>query len=424
MKTFALCADRKLSKYTQKEAKMIMKICEESCTYEENLSGSRSQRVEDIVETVYDKAKKVGLSKLVDITKTDEIQIPVYSAEMEGSKIHNNYGKGVKNEQAKVSALMEFIERVSSERHQLSEVWGKYSEMVNEYSCEIVKSSSLITKYAEYVADSLYMNWSPILNLSKMCLSLIPTIAVLFPYYKDKTPIFDNNTNGIASGSTFHEAILQGVYEVIERDVISIGLATGEMKTVEIQTIKDITILNLIEEFQKNEVNVYIKYIENEFDLPCFIAMGVDSNSKIKNKIYGGYGCHSNKSVALIRALTELAQSRKSLRYTGSDDKIKGTKTEGYENNSEDDYLHSKDAEVISFIEIADFRFEDLNLELEYIINLLLDRKMEIYVANLTNEEIEVPVVRVVIPKLENWYDTRDRIGSRLYERVRKRSKS
>ena len=45
---------------------------------------------------------------------------------------------------------------------------------------------------------------------------------------------------------------------------------------------------------------------------------------------------------------------------------------------------------------------------------------MNIYVVNLTKDEIEnaLPVVRIIIPGLENWYDTRERIGRRLYERL------
>ena len=66
------------------------------------------------------------------------------------------------------------------------------------------------------------------------------------------------------------------------------------------------------------------------------------------------------------------------------------------------------------------FPFGNLNEELEYVIQLLEENMMNIYVENLTDYSIKdaPPVVRGVIPTLENWYDTRDRLGSRLYERM------
>ena len=68
---------------------------------------------------------------------------------------------------------------------------------------------------------------------------------------------------------------------------------------------------------------------------------------------------------------------------------------------------------------IDTFSFGNLNEELEYVIQFLEENMMNIYVENLTDYSIkDAPsVVRVVIPTLENWYDTRDRLGSRLYER-------
>ena len=60
------------------------------------------------------------------------------------------------------------------------------------------------------------MNWIPTINFSKMSTALIPTISVLFPYYDDQVAIFENNTNGLAAGSNFHESILQGIYFVVK----------------------------------------------------------------------------------------------------------------------------------------------------------------------------------------------------------------
>lgn len=392
---------------------MIYGFCNEDIEYVKNTSGSRCKNVDEIYDWIYMGAKELGMDEVIDISDYNKLNIPVYTVKKNGALYHTNYGKGITISQAKISALMEFIERMSAEKSGTTNIWGTYDELTKKVPYEIVNPSNMITLYTNYVSETLRINWIPVFNISKMAIAFLPTIGVLFPYYEDEEILFNNNTNGIAAGSNFHEAIIQGAYEVIERDIISIGLATGKYKNVKKESISDETINEILAEFSKQNIDVSVKYIVNEFDIPCFIACCNDEYAK---GIYGGYGCHTSKTVALVRALTELAQSIKSLSYSG--DEIQLIKRE----STIKETIWNVVKEEIGFDEINSTVFSDMNEETEYIINLLLEKNMHIYVANLTayDTSASVPVVRVIIPGMENWYDTRNRIGRRLYNEMQK----
>lgn len=423
--TLKLYQDIEARKFIRNNLIILNALVNEDFEYVTNLSGSRSRNCDDIVDNVFQIAKKMGLEELVDLSEMDKTNIPVFSARNGSNQFHHNYGKGITYLQAKISALMEFIERMSADGHKPTSINGKYIDIIEQYNIEIVKPSTLITNYVEYVADSTEINWMPALNITNFNCALIPTISTLFPYTGDKILLYQNNTNGLSAGSTYQEAILQGIYEVLERDIISFGLATGEMVDVNLDSIESDLVLNIIHELKRNGINVYIKYIPNEFNIPCFIVTGDDIKSKTPSLLCGGYGCHSKKEIALIRGLTELIQSRKSLLYGKRADIIPFKTDESEEKEYNASKLRKKvlfehQESQLEYNNILECRFTNLKEELAYLIELLNKNKMNIYVVNLTKDEIKnaLPVVRIIIPGLENWYDTRERIGRRLYEKL------
>lgn len=411
MEDIYFLSDNKSRKTIIKITKMILELCTEPVDYAENISGSRSREVEDIYEVVQRSAEELGMDEIRDISEYGALNIPVFSVKKNGVDFHCNYGKGANGLQAKISALMEFIERMSAEKTESTDIYMSYDELKEKTKHAVVNPADMISVYTDYVAETLKINWIPVLNLSKMAIAYAPTIGVLFPYYGDKEMIFNNNTNGIAAGSTFHEAILQGIYEVIERDIISIGIATGKFKKLDLQSIHDDELIKIVGEYQKQNMDIVVNYVENEYDIPCFIACCLDAEGQ---GVYGGYGCHTNSKIALVRALTELAQSIKSLSYNGD------VKQLAKKFDSGDRSMCNHLGEKVLYDEITNRIFQDLDNELKFIIDHLGKANMQVFVANLTMYDANtfVPVVRVIIPRMENWYDTRNRLGRRLYEKI------
>src|SRR5919106_865879 len=83
------------------------------------LQGYKIARVKPSKETLQDiklASSKIGITRLSDITSLDKLHMPNYSAVLPGTSdsIWVYGGKGLTRTDAKVSALMEAIERHSS----------------------------------------------------------------------------------------------------------------------------------------------------------------------------------------------------------------------------------------------------------------------------------------------------------------------
>lgn len=416
------------NKYIKSITNMLSAIQIEKVQYFYNNSGSRVYNGEDVIEELFSVARQMKLEKLKKIKTLGEGAIPVYSAKGGESIFHHNYGKGFNEIQAKISALMEYIERRSSNCHSKSIMNHSFYKLNNLSQYEVVRPSTLITNYIESIADTAVINWLPVINITKLNLALIPSMAVLFPYnYDSEVTLFKNNTNGLAAGSTFYEAIIQAIYEVIERHCISIAFTKSNFIELNLDTISNNDTNKIIKDLNNDGVIVRIKYVPNEFNLPCFIATGDDVAKKNPMLLNGGYGCHSNKTIALIRALTELAQSRASIldgeRADIPNFKIDGSEIHDYlDKRQRGGNLYLDEKNKISFDKINETICSQINFEYNYLVNLLQKNNLCIYVSNLTNYKIQSapPVVRVIIPGLENWYDTRERIGKKVYEALQK----
>ena len=77
---------------------------------------SRVIPVEKTLKHVSEISKKIGLTRIADITYMDKLYIPNYSCVLPGTEdyIWVYSGKGPTKKHAKVSAIMESIERYSS----------------------------------------------------------------------------------------------------------------------------------------------------------------------------------------------------------------------------------------------------------------------------------------------------------------------
>ena len=77
---------------------------------------SRIKPAKETLEKVIPISKRIGVTRLADITDMDVLRIPNYSAVMPGTEdyIWVYSGKGPTKEHAMASALMESIERYSS----------------------------------------------------------------------------------------------------------------------------------------------------------------------------------------------------------------------------------------------------------------------------------------------------------------------
>lgn len=120
-------------------------------------------------------------------------------------------------------------------------------------------------------------------------------------------PLFTMDTNGLASGNTFDEAALHGLYELLERDSCERAACAGDVRILDKDSVTDAGCRSLIEQMQRAGNAVVISDHTIWDGYPCF---SVTMRSTSMGVTFTGSGLHHDPAVALSRALTEACQSR------------------------------------------------------------------------------------------------------------------
>jgi len=129
-----------------------------------------------------------------------------------------------------------------------------------------------------------------------------------------------------------------------------------------------------------------------------------------------GMGTHTNAEVAVLRALTEVAQSRLTQIHGAREDTAHADfrRQIGY-NRTKRLNKHWFDLlENEEFSKISSYDSNDFLDDIRYVISMLEESGVKsVIVVDLTRAEIEVPVVRVIVPGLEISAVDSERVGSR-----------
>ncbi|WP_051309786.1 YcaO-like family protein [Desulfogranum japonicum] len=234
-------------------------------------------------------------------------------------------GKGQSEQQAKVSALFEAIERFSG-IYQGDEaiVRGSMNEMGDEaispHSLQLfsdkqyetygrqreqdIENALRVTK--KYEPEQV-IDWTPAWSLSHNKPRFVP-----FTYcYTEVPSLIDNsftlhNGNGVASGTCFEEAILQGFFELVERDAVGIWWYNKASRPqINLAQIEDEYYLQMKEEYNQLGCNIWILDLTHDLRIPVYTALAQKKNEE---RFSIGFGCHLDWKIALRRALTELNQ--------------------------------------------------------------------------------------------------------------------
>jgi hypothetical protein len=129
------------------------------------------------------------------------------------------------------------------------------------------------------------------------------------------TGCFLATSNGLASGNHLLKAISHAICETVERDAATLHSVRSPDETasrrIDPKTVDDPRCCEVLDRFDRAGISVAICDMSTDIGIPaftCLIAQGPPSV-----RIMGsdeGMGCHPDRNVALLRALTEAAQVR------------------------------------------------------------------------------------------------------------------
>jgi ribosomal protein S12 methylthiotransferase accessory factor len=147
--------------------------------------------------------------------------------------------------------------------------------------------------------------------------------------------------------------------------------------------------------------------------------LALDDESRDAALLVYGAGTHSDPRIAVIRALTEAAQSRASLIEGAREDAVKGgivARRMGYEElkrRNKHWFEEKEGEEKVTLDELPNLSTDTIDGDIERALERLKRVANRVIVADLTREEMGIPVVRVIIPGFEVYARNPERIGHR-----------
>jgi putative methanogenesis marker protein 1 len=378
------------------------------------LDTQRTVPPEETLARIEKKMATAGITRVADITNLDRIGIPVFSsirptAEMGSISVYN--GKGATPAEAKVSAMMEGIERFSAESAGRDMIMATYGEILHEHKA-VNPADLILPPQADASAPLVWVAGHEINRDEEIYL---PAHAVFHPMPRLYPPLFRTNTNGLASGNTREEAVFHALMEVIERDAWSLAEASRRTGS-RICDIGDGLAADLLKKFTDAHVEVQLKNITSDIGIPTFAAVSDDTQLKDPTLLTIGMGTHTSARITLLRALTEVAQSRLTQIHGAREDTTVADfrRKMGYERTRRINKYWFDAPDEVAFSSIPSFDSDDFLTDIMYVSDALERSGMDrVIVVDLTRQEIGVPVVRVVVPGLEVYAMDQERSGER-----------
>ena len=360
----------------------------------------------------------MGITRIANITGLDCIGIPVVMVVRPNSRqLSTSQGKGIDLHAAMASGLMEAVEGYHAERIGAPRVAGAYDDL---RSARRVVDVDLLPQSAEATFDpTATMLWIEGYDILQGEAVLVPydVAHVDFRTDSEESAFFTRSSNGLGSGNHLLEAISHAICELVERDAVALTeLEDEEVRNetlIDSGTVTDPACRLALERFDAAGVAVVVWDNTTEIGLPTFSCLiADDARSHWRLPIGGGSGCHPDRNIALLRALTEAAQSRLTIIAGSRDD----TFPDEYRQFASDELLRKHVSELSGtgrrdVHEIPTYETEtiddDVRLELELLAKAGFERTVAV---DLSLCGIGVPVVRMVIPGLEMglpWPETR-----------------
>ena len=378
----------------------------------------------------------IGVTELKEITHLDRVGIPVVTATRPSAgqgAITVYSGKGVTEIQARISAIMESVERCFAEIPETNVDFRDKpvnTDRVNE-TYENLDGANAINPETlllpEPLTPDLRLEWSSGWDILNDKEALVPTNAIYHPYTRGMF-LFRSNTSGLASGNTIEEAIVHGLLEVIERDAISIAEYSRNVGTEIILQEDDGEVYDLKNKFESNGIPVKLWLLPSITGIPIVVAALDDIKTKDPTMLVMGAGAHLSPEHAIFRALTEAAQFRLAQISGAREDVQKRSGFvvgAGYERMKRMNKFWYEDGDVTTLQEISDLSSNTPAGSIRTIVERLrlCGAAEHVIIVDISQPWIDVPVIRAIIPTFELYIVDRERIGERASEARKERGR-
>jgi ribosomal protein S12 methylthiotransferase accessory factor len=338
-----------------------------------------------------------------------------------------SFGKGSTAEQAEASALMEAIERYSG-IFQGDEIRMKRRFTDFPPGEAIHPNDVLLFSDAQYRSPtdepddshpvpapfdpSEKIEWSPAWSLRDQRFKFLPTSLLYFFY--GGPDAYHADSNGCAAGNTREEAIVQGFLELVERDAYAIWWYNRSQRAeVDLSQFNDSYVRDLQSQLADTGRRLWVLDVTSDLGVPTYVAILHWMQNGHENIEFGS-GAHFDSRIALLRTLTELNQFLSiGLMGGGTGEK---SSLDGITPLQLREYPFlipsGKPVQPDSGSKFGPL--ETTREQVDACVDIARRAGLDFLVLDQTRPDVEVPVVRVIVPSLRHFYR---RFGpGRLYD--------
>ncbi len=339
-------------------------------------------------------------------------------------------GKGVTEVQAQASALAETLEWYSlgapANCKLVQESFTRLStlervlppEKLVHFSADQLAEAERARASGEQVPSDVpkafdpdtIIDWRPVWSMTKEEWVHVPAA---FCSWGSTSPFIPSDSNGAAAGISREHAILHGFNELIERDAIALWWYNRVARPAVALEDLDTGFIASMRAYQHSlGYDFWLLDITSDFKIPAYVAVSINESGN--GAIAKGFGAHSDPHVAATRALTELNQQMPVIgQFVPRADRPVPGKF---------DVLEMAEMHLRPDLNASPSRLDQFSHEYRYDvvdgISAALERShslgLEFLVADLTQPDVEMPVVKVIVPGVRRAY--REFAPGRLYD--------
>ena len=368
---------------------------------------------QETLERVRPFMSALGITRIANVTGLDRLGIPVVMVCRPNSRsIAVSQGKGLDLDSAKASGLMESVETYHAERITLPLKLATLEELAASHS--VVDVTKLPRSRQGRYQDHEPMLWIEGYDWIDGSSLWLPYELVSANYTLPLAPgsgRFAANTNGLASGNHLLEAICHGMCEVIERDATTLwtlqGVSMRRATGLELDSVDDAACRTVLEKLEQAEVDVKVWEATSDIGVAVFYCL-ITARQEDGSDPESGAGCHPSREVALFRALSEAAQARTTYIAGSRDDFVPELYTIANRERRRHQCrtLMTSHVPARKFHDVPTWQSNTIREDVDWVARGLRSAGFEqIAVVDLTKDEFQLPVVRVVIPGLEGPYE-------------------
>ncbi|MEQ8258131.1 MAG: YcaO-like family protein [Roseovarius confluentis] len=364
------------------------------------------------MERVRPHLSRMGITRIANLTGLDRIGLPTVMVTRPNSRsVAVSLGKGLSLEAAQVSGVMEAIESWHAERIVRPIRRESFAELQAEVAVADVSRLPKVTG-ASFDPHRRIL-WVEGRDLGRDAACWVPLEMVDTDYTEPPHGghgAFPRTTNGLASGNDTTEATCHAICELIERDATTLWHHASGDTRIDPASVDDPRCRDALDRLVGAGLDVGLWDTTSDVGVPsfrCMICEAGDSHGHIGI----GDGCHPDRAIALLRAVTEAAQTR--LTYiSGARDDLDPSEFTTEAVAARGRYVRHLIANAPtarSFLDGPNVTTETFEDDLALLLARLSSAGIDqVVTVDLSRLEFGISVIRAVIPGLEAPHDDPD----------------